>query len=323
MRKINIAIVGFGYIGKEHYKCIKNLSLYYKLNAICESNFLSEKKLDVKIYKNIHEMLLKNKNIDMVTICSPSYLHASQLRLILKFNKFAIVEKPMTINVKDIKGIKFQSKFVIIHQLRLMPYFLNLKKIMEKLGKVYLVEINSTINRNIEYFNRSSWKGKIKFDGGAIYNQMSHHVDLLSWFFGKIKNIKGFKSYNLGIQNEDTASMAIRFRDNINCSFSYTLMQRNKSFGNVFKIVAEFGTIMIYGKNFEKIKLIECNNFIRESFEKIRKNQFMNKGYEEYYKEIYRVYNNKRCKTNISMNDSKITIYNLDQISKNLKKYDY
>lgn len=320
MKKINIAIVGLGYIGKEHYKSIKNLNQYYKLNAICESNFLSEKNLDVKIYKNIHEMLLKDKNIDMVTICSPSYLHASQLRLILKFNKFAIVEKPMSINAKDIKGIKFESKFIIVQQLRLMPYFLNLKKNMSKLGKVYFVEMNSIINRNREYFKRSNWKGKIKFDGGAIYNQMSHHVDLISWLFGKIKDLKGFKSHNLGIGNEDTASISMKFKNNVICSFSYTLMQKNKSFGNILKIVAEFGTIIIYGKNFEKIKLIECKEFIQKSFNKIENNKFINKGYEEYYKEIYKIYKYKKSKVNISMNDSETTIYNLNLISKNLKK---
>src|SRR5690606_16548977 len=89
------------------------------------------------------------------------------------------------------------------------------------LGKISLVSINCFWNRNEAYYAQSEWRGKKLLDGGILFTQFSHFIDILYFLFGEIESVLGFTS--------NTNHQYIEFEDN--GVFSFVL--KNKILGNL------------------------------------------------------------------------------------------
>lgn len=54
-----------------------------------------------------------------------------------------------------------------------------------------MVQINCYWNRDDRYYSKSKWKGSKDLDGGTLFTQFSHFIDIMYWVFGDITNITG------------------------------------------------------------------------------------------------------------------------------------
>ena len=110
--------------------------------------------------------------------------------------KHVLIEKPMTLSSKHANFLvghaKKNKKFVFcVMQNRFSPTIMWLKKIIDekKLGEIFSVHVNCFWNRNKNYYESSDWHGKLDLDGGPLFTQFSHFIDILYWLFGDFLNM--------------------------------------------------------------------------------------------------------------------------------------
>tara|TARA_Y100001958_G_C21240507_1_gene568061 strand:+ start:1553 stop:2521 length:969 start_codon:yes stop_codon:yes gene_type:complete len=251
--KIKIAIVGMGNISTKHIKAIKK-SKNLKLVATCDKK---NKNLNESVFDNLSSMLNSKKNIDLVSILTPSSEHFKQTMLCLKFKKHVVVEKPICMKLSQLQKIMkaekiYKRKVFTVYQNRLNPLISKVKDIItnKKLGEIIL--FNSTLywNRNDKYYLNSRWRGRRKDDGGVAMNQGIHNLDLFQYFFGKVKSVfvekKKIKKY---LECEDTAIITLKFKNGIIGNFSLSTAVNNENYSNSIEIFSLKNNIKLYGKN--------------------------------------------------------------------------
>lgn len=257
MIKIRIAVVGCGRISRNHFDSILQLKSSIELISICEVDpqKLSEheKKLKVNGYSDLKDML-ENEKLDLVAICTPSGIHASQTVLCAKYGVNVMTEKPMATHWEDgirmVKACENASvKLFVVKQNRFNHTLKLLRKAIDegRFGKIYMVHINVFWNRPQEYYDQADWRGTWEFDGGAFMNQASHYVDLLDWLIGPIKKIQAMTSTSRDIEVEDTGVMNIKWRKGVLGSMSVTMLTYNKNLEGSITILGENGTVKVGG----------------------------------------------------------------------------
>lgn len=270
--KIKFGIVGCGRIAERHAEHITNLG---ELVAVCDIkqdrlNFFKDK-YDCQIYLDVDEMLVDEHDIDVISICTPNGLHAQHTIKALKNGYHVLCEKPMSTSVVDAEkmineSLNANKRLFIVKQNRFNPPVQAVKKAIEndKLGSIYSVQLNCFWNRNPNYYQSSDWKGTQKLDGGTLFTQFSHFVDLLYYFFGDISEAKGF-SGNFGhseiIEFEDTGTVAIKFYNGIIGTINYTVNSHKKNMEGSISIFGQHGTVKIGGQYLNELEYQNFNEF--------------------------------------------------------------
>jgi UDP-N-acetyl-2-amino-2-deoxyglucuronate dehydrogenase len=264
MNKINFAIVGCGRIAQRHAEHINNNG---SLIAVCdvskENADLLASKYNCKAYYTIDDMLSLEKNIDVVSICSPNGLHAEHSIKALNAGLHVLCEKPLAINVHDcgemIKAAeKANKRLFAIKQNRFNPPVNAVKEAINggKLGKIYSVQLSCFWNRNNDYYS-NSWKGTKDVDGGTLYTQFSHFVDLLYWLVGDVKNAHAFTgnyAHQGIIEFEDTGVVALEFYNGAIGTINYTVNSYQKNMEGSLTIFAEKGSVKIGGQYLNELE---------------------------------------------------------------------
>jgi len=224
MKKVNFGIIGCGLISNNHADAI-NLIENANLVACTDVNEKSLKtfseKYNIKAYDDVEKML-QDDDIDVVSICTPSGLHARFAVLAAKYKKHIVVEKPMALTVEQCDEIINASKennikVEVICQNRFKDTFRTVKKVIEDgyLGKIVSADIYMKYYRSKEYYESSNWKGTWKMDGGgALMNQGIHGVDIMLYMLGDVKSVFGHaKTLARDIEVEDTASAVVEYEN--------------------------------------------------------------------------------------------------------------
>lgn len=266
--KIRFAVIGQGHIGKRHAEMVER-NPHAELAAVCDIRTAEECKvnLDVPYYKSIDDLLARESNLDVVNICTPNGLHAEMALKALNKGLHVVVEKPMALTKVDAEKLVFKSlersKHVFcVMQNRYSPPSVWLKTVMEQklLGSLFHVQINCYWNRDDRYYTRKNWHGDRLLDGGTLYTQFSHFIDIMYWLFGDIKNIHGqFKDFNH--QNltdfEDTGIVNFEFVNEGIGTLNYSTAIYNENLESSLTIIGEYGTIKVAGQYMNEV--VYCN----------------------------------------------------------------
>jgi predicted dehydrogenase len=281
MKKLNFAVVGCGLIGERHCKHALN---YGKLLAVCDIDKKKTKAI-VRKYKidnsftDIEDLINALGNeIDVISICTPNGLHYSQTIFALNNKINVLCEKPMALSVNHCKEMidtakKNNVELFIVKQNRFNPPVEELKKLIEgdKLGKIFSYQLSCFWNRNSDYYMQSDWRGTKIFDGGTLFTQFSHFVDLLYWFFGDVENTHCFTdNYNHSktIEFEDTGVVILKHKSGVSGSLNYNTNSFGSNMEGSLTLFSENATIKIGGKYLneivyfksEKVKLPKINS---------------------------------------------------------------
>lgn len=198
----NFALVGAaGYIATRHMKAIKDtgnnlvaaLDRFDSVGVIDsyfpEANFFTEPE---RFDRHLDKLKRTDNKVDIVSICSPNYLHDAHIRLSLRNGADAICEKPLVLNPWNIDALaevekNTGKKIYNILQLRLHPAIISLKEKVENgpKDKIYDIDLSYLTSRGKWYF--ISWKGDNTKSGGIATNIGIHFFDMLSWIFGAMK----------------------------------------------------------------------------------------------------------------------------------------
>jgi len=271
MSKIKFAIIGCGRIAQRHAEHINN---YGELVAVCDivtdkATALAEK-YHSKKYLTVEELLLNEKTVDVVSVCSPNGLHATHAIASLKAGFHVLVEKPMALTVYDcgemIKAAEQANKRLFaIKQNRFNPPVAAVKEAIDKgiFGKIYSIQLSCFWNRNKDYYE-NSWKGTKDMDGGTLFTQFSHFIDLLYWMIGDVKRayaLTGNFSHQGVIDFEDTGAIALEFQSGAIGTINYTVNSYKKNMEGSLTIFAEKGTVKIGGQYLNELEYQSIENF--------------------------------------------------------------
>jgi predicted dehydrogenase len=265
MNTINFAIVGCGRIAQRHAEHIHN-TIGCNLVATCDIEFDKAQKLaDAYVsipYSSIEE-LLENKNVDILSICSPNGLHAHHSILGLNAGKHVLCEKPMALSAYDcgemIKAAeKANKRLFVIKQNRYNPPVAAVKTLIEdgQLGKISSVQLSCFWNRNENYY-ANSWKGTKELDGGTLYTQFSHFVDLLYYLIGDVKEVKAYGGnfqHQGIIEFEDTGVVILKFHNGAIGTINYTVNSYKKNMEGSLTIFGDKGTVKIGGQYLNELE---------------------------------------------------------------------
>jgi predicted dehydrogenase len=223
-RKIGFGIIGCGVIADFHANALFGLSEEAVLVGVADARlpaaerFAREKQ--VRAFESVDE-LLACPEIDVVTICVPSGLHAELAIKAANAGKHIIVEKPMAITKEQLdameeacerNGVMLSS----VAQSRFTSGVRKAKQAIEEgyLGKLVCADVYMKFNRSQEYYNTGGWRGTKAMDGGgALMNQGIHGVDLLLYLAGDVKSVYAVsKTLARQIEVEDTLSAVLEFK---------------------------------------------------------------------------------------------------------------
>ncbi|MFA6947285.1 MAG: Gfo/Idh/MocA family oxidoreductase, partial [Pedobacter sp.] len=132
-----------------------------------------------------------------------------------------------------------------------------------RFGKIYSIQLSCFWNRNSDYY-LNSWKGTKSLDGGTLFTQFSHFVDLLYWMIGDVKNVKAFIA-NLGhkgvIEFEDTGVIAVEFFNGTIGTINYTVNSHGRNMEGSLTIFGEKGTVKIGGQYLNELEYQNIEGF--------------------------------------------------------------
>lgn len=269
---LSFAIIGCGNIGNRHAEQIQGVG---KLAAVCDiirskADELG-KKYKASAFSTIEELLAVTKDIDVVCICTPNGLHALHSIMSLRAGYHVLCEKPMAIRSADCKAMIEEAELsgkhlFVVKQNRFNPPVLAVKKLLDekKLGKIYSIQLNCFWNRDAKYYDHS-WKGTKDLDGGTLFTQFSHFIDLLYWMFGDVRRVTGFtKNYahqNI-IEFEDTGAVILEFENGIIGTVNYTVNSFAKNMEGSVTIFGEKGTVKIGGQYLNELEYQQIKDHV-------------------------------------------------------------
>jgi len=272
-RKIRFGIVGLGHIGKRHLEMIRS-NRDTEVVACCDLLPLEDLGLyipGIPFYRDYEELLANHSEMDVLNICVPNGFHAEFALNALDKGYHVVCEKPMALSKSEAERMLYKSLEVsrhifVVKQNRYSPPSLWLKEVMNKklLGEIYMVQMNCFWNRDARYYQPNSWRGRQIEDGGTLFTQFSHFIDIMYWLFGDIINVKGiFKDFNHSqlTDFEDSGIVSFEFvNGGIGC-LNYSTAVYNKNLESSVIIIGERGTIKVAGQYMNEVVYCDIENY--------------------------------------------------------------
>ncbi len=267
--KVKFAIVGAGHIGKRHAEMISRDS-EAELVAMVDVRSKEEcgaLDFNVPFFNSIEDLLASNLEFDVVNVCTPNGLHASQSIKALEAKKHVVCEKPMGLSKDECEKVIFKSlqmsrNVFCVMQNRYSPPSEWIKKVVEEriLGDIFMVQLNCYWNRDARYYKNGGWKGTKDLDGGTLFTQFSHFIDIMYWLFGDIDNIKGnFAdfSHQDSTEFEDSGMVSFDFLNGGMGCINYSTAVVDKNLESSMTIIGSNGSVKIGGQYMNEVEV--CN----------------------------------------------------------------
>jgi UDP-N-acetyl-2-amino-2-deoxyglucuronate dehydrogenase len=251
------AISGCGKIAGRHAQEIARRG---KLVAVCDTvperaDALAQA-YNAVAYYDFDTMLASEKTVDVVSICTPNGLHAKQGLAALRAGHHVLCEKPMCLLTSDGMAMiaaaqKANKKLFVVKSTRYNPAIAALKQLFDngQIGKVYSFQLNCVWNRPNAYY-ADNWRGSLDLDGGTLFTQFSHYIDVLLWLLGDVADVKGFRT-NMAhqgiIEFEDTGALALKMQNGAIGTLHYSVNAQVQNHEVSLTIVAEKATIKLGG----------------------------------------------------------------------------
>jgi predicted dehydrogenase len=274
-KRIRFAVVGCGHIGKRHIEMIQR-NPEAELAAICDISpaalsSLAPGAVYPPTFAHLEDLLSSDLAFDVLNICVPNGLHAPMAIRALESGRHAVIEKPMALTTLEAKRILYtaekQNKQVFcVMQNRYSPPSVWIKNVISAgiLGKLFLVQVNCYWNRDERYYKPGGWHGNKEMDGGTLFTQFSHFIDLMYWLFGDIYDIKArFKDFNHQALTdfEDSGLVSFEFVNGGMGVFNYSTSIYDKNFESSVTIVAENGTVKIGGQYMNEVEYCHVKGY--------------------------------------------------------------
>jgi predicted dehydrogenase len=272
MARLKFAVVGCGNVGSRHLAVI-TAQEGAEVSAFCDIDPAKREKFaalydGARVYESI-ENLLDSGDVDIVSICTPHYLHARHALQAIASGKHVLVEKPMALSTRDCDEMitaagRAGTLLMVVKQNRYnVPVALTREAIERgRLGRILMAQCNVIWNRWDGYYDQSPWLGRKQLEGGALYTQVSHFIDLLVWLVGEIVDAGGrIETKGHRIEIEDCGTAWLRFANGAMGSLFWTTCAYHRNLEGSLTLVGERGVVKIGGEYLNKLEYWEVEGF--------------------------------------------------------------
>lgn len=193
--------------------------------------------------------------VDIISILTPSGIHAQNVKELVGYGKPLIIEKPLALRLEEADEIlrfcdEHGIKIFVVHQNRYNRPIIKAREALEKgrFGKLVMGTVRVRWKRDQAYYDEAKWRGTWTYDGGVFTNQASHHIDMLTWFMGNVESVKAIGVTRLSrIECEDTGAAILRFTNGALGIIEATTATRPKDLEGSISILGEKGSVVIGG----------------------------------------------------------------------------
>lgn len=331
--KLRLAIVGYGNIGQRHRLVSEP---WFETICICDVNegVHNLKDNTIRWYTDLEQMLINEAHhIDIISIATPNYLHYSQTIKAFDHDLNVLVEKPMALREEDClemirRSEEVNRRLFVVKQNRFNPPVQEIKERLNRgeLGKIVQVHLSCYWNRNSGYYE-SDWRGLIERDGGILYTQFSHFIDLLIHLVGPIRNAKTLTVNSLHpyIEIEDSASSIFEFNNGVLGTGSFSINAHSTNYEGAIILICENGTLKIGGKYLNKIEYFKGDGETPNMEEFIKPNNYSGysgsmSNHDRVYQNVYEVLSENTRITTTHI-DGLLTVRAIELMYKNIVKW--
>ena len=270
---IKFGIIGLGHIGARHAHMIQTNpgSELVAVADITNVEDLAMQNFQVPLYESVEEMLMQHSNIQVVCIATPNGYHCQHAIQALSMGCHVVVEKPMALSVDDCDAIiqeaqKRNKRIFCVMQNRFSPPSQWIKSIIDDkiLGEIFQVQVVCYWNRDHRYYKKGHWHGTEDLDGGVLFTQFSHFIDMAYWLLGPLAiNHSEFSNFNHQHLTEfdDSGQVLFSFGERGKGSLSFSTSLYNQNFESSITIIAEKGTVKLGGQYMNDVVYCDINNY--------------------------------------------------------------
>lgn len=271
--KISFAVIGAGHIGQRHMEMIIRHP-EAKLVSVCD--ILPENEASVPegvfYYNDVSKMLHEQADCDVVAVCSPNGLHAIHSLEALDKMRHVVIEKPMALHRADCekimhRALQMNKQVFCVMQNRYSPPSIWARDVIQQglLGKIFMVDIQCYWNRDDRYYHGNKWKGTTDLDGGTLFTQFSHFIDIMYWLFGDITNIQArFRDFNHSMSTafEDSGLVQFDFLQGGSGSINFSTSVWDRNFESSLTIIGEKGTVKLSGQYMNEVHYCHIKDYV-------------------------------------------------------------
>lgn len=215
MNKLRVGLIGIGGMGFCHYNCYKKIDSA-QLVAVCDvrTDMAREKTGgDVKIYADFEEMA-RVERLDMVDICTPSYLHADIAVKCLEMGLHVLCEKPMTLTDGDADRLlaaagSTDKNFMVAHVVRFMKPYAYLRETINRGELGRLLRLDMKRISSIPKWSWEDWMRDESKSGGVVTDLSIHDFDFVQSVLGKPDDLKSY--YSPIVENSSFSVAQMRY----------------------------------------------------------------------------------------------------------------
>jgi len=222
-RTFGLGIIGCGVIAPFHARAaeeLPNLRLVAVADTVAEAAARRGAEFGVDHHADV-DALLERADVDVVSVCVPSGLHAEVGVRAAAAGKHVIVEKPIDVTLEAADRLiaacgRHGVGLTVISQHRFAAGVVRLRELIDagRLGRLVLGDALIKWYRTQGYYDSGAWRGTWSLDGGGcLMNQGVHYTDLLQWMMGPVDRVfaRCTTAAHEGIEVEDVALALIHF----------------------------------------------------------------------------------------------------------------
>ena len=261
---IRTALIGCGRIADRHVRLLTSMP-EFSLAAMSDVHIGRAQAWTGQFggnpYVDYREMLAKEKP-DLVHVLTPSGSHASIALEAMETVPNVLVEKPMALTLPDAdamiaKAERLGRRLFVVKQNRYNLPVVKLRDAIERgrFGRLTLGAIRVRWCRRQDYYDQDAYRGTWAQDGGALTNQASHHIDMLQWMFGEVREVFAMTARQLvSIEAEDTGVAVVRFEGGALGTIEATTAARPTDVEASISVLGEHGIVEIGGFALNEMK---------------------------------------------------------------------
>lgn len=226
------------------------------------------------------EKLLELKDLDLVCVATPPFLHCSMAEQILKAGKHLLCEKPLALNTSEARQMCEQAQksgrlHMVDHQMRFQPNIREIKSLLQNdaLGEIYHVELSYLTATRVDTNIPWDWWSDEQLGGGQLNALGSHCIDILQWWFDDVKTAHGClktitRERNINgisgarpVTSDEYALFHLQLENGVNASVAVSSVAKDDS-GIRVRIVGRHGTVLLDG--FDRLLFIGKKDSIKD-----------------------------------------------------------
>lgn len=262
-----VGIIGYGDRGSGMHSVMNSMPEKFEVVAICDNlpfrieNAKQTYPTGISFYDH-HNALLENKEIDVVLVSTPLYLHFEHAKAVLESGKHLFLEKTMVFNVDEVLALNNLVKahpnqiVQIGHQYRYSPLYFKVKEMIQNgwLGKVTQIDARWDRNHNWrrpvpspDLERQINWRMYKEYSGGLVAELLSHQIDFINWAFdtvpSQIHGMGGIDRFEDGRETFDNVQVMLRYNEGMVGNFGATCANQHE--GYAFKIKGTKGMVSL------------------------------------------------------------------------------